>query len=180
MQCAATAMYRYMFEQTHFASQPSSTVTMKSRILADMAATDMESKVENTGESMIRLRKAAGITVNRNYVENRSSHQPKLASNCAKPAPRTKWAHRHKDHTRPGTKMPEIGDSPSYKKKKYTSIYIFLFNERIVYPGVHPAPVKPAVAKPLTPPRRFGLTVTRTIPTNVENGRKSAIIRPYS
>ena len=124
MQCAATAMYRYMFEQTHFASQPSSTVTMKSRILADMAATDMESKVENTCESMIRLRKAAGITVNRNYVENRSSHQPKLASNCAKPAPRTKWAHRHKDHTRPGTKMPEIGDSPSYKKK-YTSIYIF-------------------------------------------------------
>ena len=90
MRCTATAMYRCIFKQTHFASQPSSTVTMKSRIPGDMAATDMESKVENTGESMIRLRKAARITVDRNYVENNSSHQPKLASNCAKPAPRTK------------------------------------------------------------------------------------------
>ena len=173
MRCAATAMYRYMFEQTHFASQPSSTVTMKSRRLADMAATDMESKVENTGESMIRLRKAAGITVNRNYVENNSSHNPNSPATARnRPQGRNGLTGTETTPDQVRTYRKSAIIQPTYT---YTCIYIFFFERWhvytgglpvwIVYPGVHPAPVQPAVATPPTPQGQLGLVGTTATPT---------------
>ena len=131
MQRAATAMYRYMFEQTHFASQPSSTVTMKSRRLADMAATDMESKVENTGESMIRLRKAAGITVNRNYVENNSSHNPNSPATARnRPQGRNGLTGTKTTPDQVRTYRKSAIIQPTYT---YTCIYIFFLKVACLY-----------------------------------------------